>query len=152
MTNEAILTNAMIVSQWDNNPISILNAIRTWFEDRGLALKKLKEGQENQNVWRLYDNAYANEPEFWDMVFYATSTTADWANLEDSLNWQNWNNWDSLNKSGSAWNAKPKQEAWAYSHLLSGSKKDPATLRNYRACWKENKAQVMALVSKISQK
>jgi hypothetical protein len=149
MTNEAFLTNAMIASQWDNNPISILNAIQTWFEDRGLALKTLKEGQENQNVWHLYDNAYANVPEFWDMVFYASSTTADWTNLEDSLKRHNW---DSLNKSESAWNAKPKQEAWAYFHLLWGSKKDPATLRNYRACWKENKTQVMTLVSKISQK
>jgi hypothetical protein len=148
MKNKILFTSDNIIWQWDNNPISILNAIRFWSEDRGLALNKLKEGQaNNKNVQRLYEVAAANSPDFWDLVFYITQSRADWAAFEKSLAWQQWHEWTSLSKSVKAWEAKPRQELWAYFHLLWGMKKDPGALKNYRACWKEDKERVMSMVA-----
>jgi hypothetical protein len=142
-----------IMWQWNNNPFSILNALQAWFEDKDLALKKLKEGQaNNKNGQHLYDVAAKTLPDFWNLVFYSTWSKADFSALESNLAWQWQNNWDSLSKSEKAWHTNPKQEKWAYYYLLWGQRDNPNALNLYRACWNENKEKVMSIVNKISKK
>lgn len=153
MKNKLFSTNSNIMWQWDNNPVSILNAMQWWSKDRNIALSKLKEGQaNNKDAQSLYDVAAETLTNFWDLVFYSVWSKADFAALQSHLEWQWQNNWDSLVKSEKAWNANPQQEIWAYYHLLWGQKDNPNVLKLYRACWNNNKDKVMSIVSKISNR
>lgn len=139
-----------IMWQWENNPISILNAMQAWSENKDTALEKLKEGQtNNKKVQQLYDDAAEQLPDFWDLVFYTTWSEADFSTFESNLAWQHQNDSNSLEESEKAWQTNPRQEIWAYYHLLWGQRKNPNALKIYRACWKEDKNKVMSSVSKI---
>lgn len=153
MKNKLFWTNSNITWQWDNNPVSILNAMKWWSKDRKVALSKLKEGQaNNEDMQSLYDWAAEKLANFEDLVFYSTASKADFSELQSHLEWQWQNNWNSLLKSEKAWNEHPKQEIWAYYHLLWGQRNHPKILNLYRACWSENKETVMFMVSKICRK
>jgi hypothetical protein len=137
-----------IAWQWDNNPVSVLNAMQAWSDDRDSALTKLKAGQsQNKNAQRLYEVAAEKLTDFWHLVFYTNGAEARFADLESGLVWQSKNDWNSLAKSWKAW--KAKQEIQAYYFLLWGQRNNPKALNSYRACWSNNRYEVMSRVGKI---
>lgn len=152
MKNKLFSTTSNIIWQWDHNPVSILNAMRWWSKDRVIALSRLKEGQpNNKEVQSLYDAAAEKLTNFWDLVFYSTWAKADFSAFQTNIEWQWHNDRESLLKSEKAWNAHPRQEMVAYYQLLWGQKDNPNALKLYRACWKENKDNVMFIVGKVSK-
>jgi hypothetical protein len=142
-------TIASIAWQWDNNPVSVLTAIKDWSSNWEVALNTLKGGQvNNPEAQRLYDVASKTLPDFWDLVFYTTWSQANFSSLQSALGWQAGNEWDSLVQSQKSWTSSPKQEIWAYYHLLWGQRNNPQALKTYRACWKSNRSEVMAMVGR----
>ena len=134
-----------ITWQWNNNPSSVLNAMKFWTEDEAAALEVLVQGQERK--WQeQYRNAAQKVSDFWWQVFYTPWSKPDFEALESSLRWQVRNNWDSLWKSRNSWDSNPSQDIWAYYYLLSGQIDNSDALENFRACWHKDKNQVMSLV------
>lgn len=144
---EQIVT--LVTWQWDNNPTSILDAIKFWIEDEAIALEVLIQGQEGE--WKeQYRVAVQDLPDFWRIVIYTPWLKPDFDTLELSLRWQVRTNWDSLWKSQSAWDQNPSSEnVWAYYYLLSGQRSNSEALENYRACWYKDKNRVMAIVREL---
>ena len=150
MRKQVVLTSANITWQWDHNPLSILDAMGSWPEDSEAALYKLKAGQKNgKNMENLYDSGLQILPNFWDLVFYGSWSTADFWSLEVNLKWQASNEWDSIANCLNAWNSTPKNEFEAYRALLWGQRNNSKALKNYRACWKTDKERVMSLLQNI---
>lgn len=149
MTQHTVLNDAIVKWQWKNNPLSILDAMESWPEDREAALRKLKEGQKTDENWNdLYDRGL-QLPNFSTWVFYGSWSKANFWELEDNLKWQAANEWESVYNCLTAWNRSPRNEFEAYRSLLQGQRNNSQALENYRACWKSDKERVISLLQNI---
>jgi len=118
-------------------------------------VKELKIGQNhNANAKKTYDDcsAQSNLESFMTLVLGASDAACDLSLAEANISWQRDNNRSSLDHAKTRWgkNESAREGAGGMYHLLQGQRHNPSVMKLYRACFRDKRAELYALVRKYA--